>query len=142
MITSTTTGSILAATLSMPDDAKTNGSYYSSDVIKLFTEHGPKIFYKQVINQGLLWIVTVISAMIGSFYGLRLGIRLFANPKADRDLRLIKRMIRELKSLKKKERKTVAIRSSIMKGRNISSQFEVEKEERQPSAINRQNQKE
>ena len=104
LISGTSTGSYLTATLAMPNDNVTGGSYYAQDVIDMFLSSGPIIFYPNNINLGMLWIITVITAFIGFSVGHRFGKRLYSNPKVTKALSRIKKLIKELKSLKKDER--------------------------------------
>jgi hypothetical protein len=106
-ISGTSTGSILAATLGVPNDELSNNSYYASDVIDFFMTDGPLIFTSNTINLGMLWIITIITGLIACRLGYRIGIKFFANPRLRKELHLYKMIIKELKSSKREHRKTL-----------------------------------
>ena len=87
VIAGTSTGAILAAVLSVKDDPKVSTAYYASDVIDFFEKDGPLIFYKNKINNGLLGIAIFISMLMGATFGLKIGKRIYANPKIEKDLK-------------------------------------------------------
>lgn len=104
-IAGTSTGAILAATLAVKNDPKSNNSYYAGDVINFFLNDGPEVFQDRKINNGMLWIVTIITGLMGAWLGYKLGVMLFANPRTEKNLRHIRLIIKELKGLVKKERR-------------------------------------
>ena len=72
MIAGTSSGGILAAALATRN--KTTGDlYYADDMMRMINDHGPELYKKNTINKGLLWIITVICAMIGGVNGFRFG---------------------------------------------------------------------
>jgi hypothetical protein len=97
MITGTSTGAILAGTLAVKNDPASNSSYYASDVVDFFMNDGPEIFQDRKINYGLLGIIVVISGLIIGWWGYKIGVRIFANPKVEKNLKHIRMLIKELK---------------------------------------------
>jgi len=79
LITGTATQSVLAATLAVPSDNKTNNSYYAQNVIDFFNDYGPQIFRSTSINKGLLWIIVLLNTYLAGFLGFLLGSYWFAN---------------------------------------------------------------
>ena len=63
------------------------------------------MFYKNSINKGLLWILTLVTSFMGAVLGFKLGTRLFANPRVPKALRHVKLLLKELKEIVSFERK-------------------------------------
>lgn len=53
----------------------------------------------------MLWIITLITSLMVGSLGYKLGVRLFSNPKTEKNLKYIRLLIKELKGLNKKERR-------------------------------------
>lgn len=87
--------------------------------MNFFMKSGPGIFTSNSINLGLLWIITLTTAAIGGYLGYVLGVKIFANPKLRTDLGLLKLLIRELKAMKRLERKTLALKESMKRKESL-----------------------
>ena len=53
----------------------------------------------------MLWIITLITALIGAVLGYKLGCMIFANARVQKNLREITKLIKELKKVRKDERR-------------------------------------
>lgn len=82
---------------------------YAKEVVKIFENQGPSFFKSTQVNIGAVWIVTVLSGMIGGIIGLKIGVRMFANPDVEYALIELKRMIKELKTIKKEKGRATVI---------------------------------
>lgn len=51
----------------------------------------------------------MIASLMGGTIGLKIGKRIFANPKVERNLKQVRLLIKELKSMRKIERKTIKV---------------------------------
>jgi predicted acylesterase/phospholipase RssA len=100
MIAGTSTGGVIAAALAVPTNSDMNQTYSAAEVLESFKEQAPIIFAVQKINSGLIWIITIISAMIGSVLGHKIGKKRNANPNVAKTIRRLKRFIRELENAK------------------------------------------
>ncbi len=48
------------------------------------------------MNDGVLWIITALSGLIGGVIGLKVGVRMFANPEVEDAMVELKKMIKML----------------------------------------------
>jgi patatin-like phospholipase/acyl hydrolase len=80
MVAGTSTGGVIAAALSVPNNDEMTETFSAHDVLEAFKKQAPIIFAQQRINAGLIWIITIISAMIGAVLGHKRGRKIYANP--------------------------------------------------------------
>ncbi len=95
MISGTSSSSILAAFLARPPDVNTTWESYASEVVKVFETQGQTFFATRKLNEGALWIITIVSGLIGGVIGLKMGIRYFENPEVEEALVELKRIVKE-----------------------------------------------
>ena len=63
-------------------------------------DEGPKFFESREINYGAVGILVVISSFMGLYFGYKVGVRLFANPRKLKKLNELKKLINALKEIK------------------------------------------
>jgi len=100
MVAGTSSSAILAGFLVRPKDQRTGQSYLAKNVTQFFKQNSEKFFEKRTINTGALWVVTVISGLIGALIGYRLGVRIFANPQIELTIKELQNVIDDLKEIK------------------------------------------
>ncbi len=69
MIAGTSTGGVIAASLSVPINEFKNESNPASVIRDTFIKHGPSVFEQQTINTGLIIILTLVSCLMGGGLG-------------------------------------------------------------------------
>ncbi len=69
MIAGTSTGGVIAASLSVPINEFKNESNPASVIRDTFIENGPSVFEQQTINTGLIIILTLVSCLMGGGLG-------------------------------------------------------------------------
>lgn len=84
MITSTSTGGLLAASLVVPDPANEGENmYYSDAVVTIYEYYGPQVYQERSFSKGWLAFIIIASVILSFALGYLLGCRIFANPKVE-----------------------------------------------------------
>jgi hypothetical protein len=110
MIAGTSTGGVIAAALSVPSNDVMTESFSAKEILEVFKSQAPMVYAQQHINAGLIWIITIISTMIGLVLGLKRGRKKYANPNVQKTIRKIKSFLIEVKEAREeyeREKKTL-----------------------------------
>ena len=105
MLAGTSTGGVIAAALSVPSNEYKNESYPVSEILDVFKEQAPIIFEQQTINSGLIFILTLLSCLMGGGYGYVLGRRRWADPNVKKTIKKGRKFLKQLKDAKKEDKK-------------------------------------
>lgn len=105
MVAGTSTGGVIAAALSVPNNDEMTETFSAQEILEVFKRQAPIIFAQQRINAGLIWIITIISTLIGGVLGHKRGKKIYANPIIQKNIRKLKRFLHELKKAREEQKK-------------------------------------
>jgi len=105
MVAGTSTGGVIAAALSVPSNEYKNESYPVSEILDVFKQQAPIIFEQQTINSGLMFILTLLSCLMGGGYCYVLGRRKWADPNVKKTIKKGRKFLKQLKEAKKEDKK-------------------------------------
>ena len=115
MVSGTSTGSLLAAAIVLPNkssDPLTN-YYYASDGVDVYSEFAPKIFQKNDLKAALKSIAIAGSALFGALIGYLLGINCYKNKQQEDTLKAFKAYIKSRKLIKKGKQENAITSNSL-----------------------------
>jgi len=98
MIAGTSTGSIMASALSMPDDTGAN-KFYAQDVIDIYVDNGSTVFTEYTINTTYLVSGTIAFVVFGAFFGFFITLYATTHNEKENLLKAYKEYIKERKKV-------------------------------------------
>lgn len=100
LVAGTSTGSLLATALVIPNDNTTSpqkNKFFAQKAIEVYTEMAPIVFTKYVMATSTRVIGAIIFLLAGLVIGFLAGIRIYHNPSFEENVKIFKMMIKTRK---------------------------------------------
>jgi hypothetical protein len=100
LLAGTSTGSIIASSLVMPNANGTN-MYYAQDVIDVFKNEGRIVFTETTVSTSSLWWGTILTGLVGAVAGYFLGLYIYTNHELEHIIKEFREYVKKRKQVVK-----------------------------------------